>query len=104
MAGCSQVTAWNVSVIDRTGVGSDTSLALDGAGNPAVAYFESGSDNVKLARWNGSRWVVEVVGTGQLPSLALNAAGDAVLSWDDIAGNHLYFVSKSGSASKLKRS
>jgi hypothetical protein len=67
------------------------SLALDGSGNPVVAWSEEGFIHVQ--RWNGSNWLS--VGTGVLsgssddarrgwnwsPSLALDSLGNAVVVW-----------------------
>lgn len=71
------------------------SLALDGAGNPTVAWHESDGTNQKIyvRRWNGSDWVV--VGNGlsaksgtdaRSPSLALDTTGSPTVAWQESNG------------------
>jgi hypothetical protein len=48
--------AWAIAVVDWEGdVGIDTSLALDAAGNPHIAYYDGTGDRLKYARLEGAR-------------------------------------------------
>ena len=62
--------------------GNGTSLALDAAGRPSIAYV-AGAD-LMLARWNGTAWTTEVVDPAlysSYPSLALDGAGNPVIAY-----------------------
>jgi len=87
--------AWVTEVVDPDlGFGSySTAIAVDPAGNPAIAYS---AESVKLARWDGSSWVTEDVHTKfnlyMVAGLAIafDPAGrpavsyhQPVLDWDD---------------------
>jgi hypothetical protein len=68
------------------------SLALDGAGNPVVAWseFDGSINKIYVQRFNGTAWVS--VGAGVLnavgspatnPSLALNSSGNPTVAWQE---------------------
>jgi len=58
---------------------SGTSLAFDGAGNPAVAYGSSAAQ-LRLARFDGLGWTIEAVDENSGgPSLAINSAGQPAI-------------------------
>ena len=56
---------WAISTVDSAGdVGRYPSLALDQNDNPVVSYYQSlgqSSGAIKLARWDGSRWNVQLI-------------------------------------------
>jgi hypothetical protein len=107
------VKRWNGTGWEQLGgalnIGADTTvsynprLALNGSGNPVVAWAESGSIYVK--RWNDTTNSWEQLG-GELgvnpltfverPSLALDNAGNPVVSWSEIVdfGNSNIFVKR----------
>ncbi|GEM_PF-245566 len=82
--------SWSISTVDSEGdVGRYPSLVLDGLGNPVISYFESTDDNagyIKLARWDGSQWVLQRV--DKLENVAMGFLGarktnSLVLDGDD---------------------
>ena len=74
------------------------SLALDSSGNPVVSWYESDGTsgypfNIYVKRWNGSSWVqlgdildVNTNQSSENPSLALDSAGNPVVSWSEYDG------------------
>ena len=71
------------------------SLALDSSGNPVVSWYEwdGTSDNIYVKRWTGTSWVqvggILDANTNQYaynPSLALDASGNPVVSWQEDDG------------------
>jgi hypothetical protein len=46
------------------------SVAIDGSGNPVVAHYDGGLGNLRVAHWNGSGFVGEVVDEGDAPEVA----------------------------------
>jgi len=76
---------WQTEQVDPVPSGRWKSLAFDPAGNPAVAYSNDENDDgwlesLKLARFEGSKWNIEVVeggpvGYGVSASLAFDGSG-----------------------------
>ena len=73
-------------VIDNSSpdVGAMPSLALDSAGNPAVAYYDAWTGDLKYSHWNGKVWDTQAVdthgATGLYPSLAFDAADAPIIA------------------------
>lgn len=88
--------SWDIQVIDEVdevalghfGARKNSSLVLDDAGNPIVAY--SDERVLKLAMWQEDAWHIEIVETagssplGQQVSLALDGAGILHLTFAEV--------------------
>ncbi|MBI2891378.1 MAG: hypothetical protein HYY13_11415 [Nitrospirae bacterium] len=83
------VTAWNIEVVDSNpDVGDYSSLALDPAGLPRIAYWDANNNDLRYAEFNGSSWTIEVAHTdmsGQDISLALDSTGAPHILHIDVA-------------------
>jgi hypothetical protein len=54
--------SWTTEIVDAPGrVGRGSSLALDSAGRPHIAYFDETNATLKYARFDGSGWVVTTI-------------------------------------------
>lgn len=87
------------------GVGLYTSIAIDNNGYPAISYYDAIQGAVKVARWNGSSWLIQMVdntgNTGLYTSLAINSAGRPEISYYDATTLDLKYAKWSGSAWQL---
>jgi len=73
--GCDVSGNWNSVAVDSTGdVGEDTSLVLDGSGNPRISYYKSDTLDIKYA-WCDTGCDV----SGNWNSVAVDSDGDVGL-------------------------
>jgi len=90
---CANDTAWECETVDNTGsnTGDDTSIVIDGLGNPWVSYYDEGNGDLRVATRGGgygstctdSDWTCGAVDStddvGQHTSIAIDATGDPSL-------------------------
>ena len=50
-----------------------SSIALDASGSPVIAHYDAAAKQLRVARWNGSAFVAEVVDDGVAPAEGLEA-------------------------------
>ena len=87
-----------LTTIDADGdVGRHSSVAIDDAGNPVIAYRDSTSNDLNLARClNTACSAVDIVpidtagDTGEHPSIALDSAGRPVIAYTATSGSGLH--------------
>lgn len=102
--------------ISGTGMAGKSSIAMDSAGRPAVAWLDvdpvNGDSEVYFRRWNGSDWE-ELGGSASGGgvsanagnclggvSLTLDASGNPAVAWDDLSAgsSQIYFRRWNGSS------
>ncbi|MEN8262450.1 MAG: hypothetical protein ABFR82_03210 [Nitrospirota bacterium] len=94
--------AWTTGAVDAPKLFSNfysRAIAIDGSGNPHIAY---GEDHLYYAYHDGSSWNYETVdsssGTGQYTSIAIDSSDNVHISYYDWSnGNLMYATNASGS-------
>jgi len=98
-----------------TGLGGEVSaedaaymaMDLDGSGNPAIAYLDTGTGDVRFAIYDGSDWSVETVLSGDADDayddwryldMAFDSMGYAHLVYYDLEAGQLSYSYRSGSS------
>jgi hypothetical protein len=85
-----------VTVDDDGHVGRWPSIQADAAKRPRISYYDSTQGDLRYARYDGSKWRVEVVdGTGDTglnPSLALDGSGDPHVAYYDRTNGSLRYA------------
>lgn len=77
---------WTTEIVDgASSTGMYSSLAVDSAGLPHVAYYDLTNTSLKYAVYNGTSWSVSTVDNsgymGRYASLALDAAGNPHIAY-----------------------
>ena len=74
-------------------------MDLDGSGNPAIAYLDTGTGDVQFASYDGSDWSVETVFSGDVGT-AYNDYRYLDMAFDSMGYAHLaYYDSEAGQLS-----
>ena len=91
-------------VVEGTGAGLGTSVAVGPDGLPRIAFFDAAAGALRLARFNGTNWEVEQVdrGTpevplGEDPALSFDASGAEVVAYRDAGAGGLKVAVRQGS-------
>jgi YD repeat-containing protein len=90
-------SSWAIQTVDNstTSTGWFPSLAVDGAGNPHIAYHDATNELenlLKYAKWNGSAWTFQTIDLQSGPSigiyhaLALDSAGNPAVAYVNTSG------------------
>jgi hypothetical protein len=85
-------TVWRIEEVDSGHVGWHSSLVLDSAGWPHIAYFDQGQDDLKYAYKDEGGWHIETVEgagyVGKFPSLALGSGDLPAISYCSCTAEH----------------
>jgi hypothetical protein len=98
--------AYQAETIPGSGPAWDTSLAVDAAGQPAVAWYDPVDHDLEVARFDGSAWTVDTVDAagdvGAFASLAADARGRLLVAYHDEGNGDLRLARFDGSAWTLE--
>jgi hypothetical protein len=93
---CGPGNAWTCSVVDAVEAGPYSSIALDNTGKPRIAYYKNSSDDLNVAFWTGSTWVMRIVDSsgnqGLFPSLVIDSSNYAHVSYYDATNKRLKYA------------
>jgi hypothetical protein len=95
--GTRETGAWELENLGGPVTGG--SMALDGAANPCIAYYDASARSLRYRYRDNDTWVIETVTNAHTgaPSLALGGGGAPFIAFaDSFGGNHLCFAHRSG--------
>ncbi len=98
---------WVITTVDGAAAeiaGEDTSIAIGPNGYPAISYYHRTDGDLMLATYNGTRWYIETVDTGNTNHVGLNSSlafnpdtgYPAISYYDDTDGNLRYAAKSAG--------
>ena len=92
---------WRIEIVDNEGgIGWFTSSALDVDDNVAISYFNTSSEDLMYANWNGSAWSAETVDSaGDLryyTSMAFDSGGSPHIGYYDASNGNLKYANWNG--------
>ncbi len=104
-------SAWRYETVDASSaVGSSASLALDGAGRPAISYYDANNQELKFAYRDSSGWHTETVDSeglggviGVTTALHLDAHGRAHIAYADGTHQMLNYARRGTSGWQLEQ-
>jgi hypothetical protein len=76
-------SAWDIQTVDSN-VGLGSSIALDSANNPCIAYFDK-NGGLKCAKWTGSKWLIQIIDSEG------NIGGDRSIALDSNNNIHIIY-------------
>jgi hypothetical protein len=88
---------WNIENLG--GPVGYSSIALDGAGNPCIAYVDGATRSLRYRYLDNGAWVFETVTHAHVGyvSVAIGGGGQPFIAYSDsFGGNHLCFARRSG--------
>lgn len=77
--------AWEIQTVNGTS-GGNSSMVLDSNNYPHIAYSGSIDDSIEYAKWAGSSWSIQTVGSAECPSIALDTNNFPHISYWDVDG------------------
>lgn len=96
--------AWNVetvTTVSTEGAGAYSSIAVDGDGNPHIAYDDTVNGELRYAVKMGGIWSIETVDPddgGRGVSIVLDSQGVPHIGYQEISENRPVYATKSGGA------
>lgn len=103
-AASSDSPLWAVETVEKGGdTGLYSSLALDAAGNPHIAYFDQMNTKVKHAWREGGAWRFEEIDKkGGALAMALDGQGKPMITYTRMAPGEMSFARFDGAANKYQ--
>ncbi len=94
---------WFIKTVDTTNsVGYYTSIALDDKNIPYISYYDSTTENLKFAKFDGSNWNVEIVDeqgdVGKGTSIAVDSSNNIHIGYVDYTNRDSKYAYFNGSA------
>jgi parallel beta-helix repeat protein len=103
---------WTVSVVNQANFSCGSthrpnSLALDGDGNPHIAYHDCAKGHLNHAEWTGTNWSIEVVdehvpGNWAVTSIAIDSNDNPHIGYFNDSSDDLKYAKYNGSAWMLE--
>jgi hypothetical protein len=74
--------AWSIETVETGSVGYYSSIDVDSNNRPHISYYDSGSDDLKYAYWDGAVWQIQTIDAsgdvGRWTSIGVDKTNDHV--------------------------